>query len=656
MLEPQDLSPSREPMRAWLRFLPRVFVAAAVLALLVLCAASDPPKLAKGSFFSDGATYYSMTWSLVSDFDFEYAAGDLARVKREYPGGPSGIFLKRASGGFELDGSFPFVRQVKEDDKRIYFGKAMTYAVLAAPFVAVFGTPGFVVFNAVCLLIAWACAFAELRTRTGEGLAIIASGVLILATIAPLYIFWIQPELMNLAVISLALLAWRRDRPVLSALLFGIAGYTKPTHLLMAAPLGLAPFFTPGLAPARRFIEALRRGVVMVGCAIALFGANTLVTGEWNYQGGERKTFGSEFPFDRGELRDVTFGNSGEWMTTMKLGPLEEGEAETLGAGIAQSTTELDQMFVANLADFWVGRYAGMLPYFAPAFLALVFFLLVGPREKEGWFAVAALLIFFFVSIRILPGPTNWYGGGGTVGNRYFMAALPLAMLYLPRGRELTTALLGLTVSAMFLFPAWLSPVEHSLKPAMLASPSGGPLTLLRAERAMLNDLSFCTDPWRKKQPYDDVEGDPALHRPGAHHGYWLYFPDDGTFGREVVPQMLHPNGDPMEGYRVRRSESTEVLLRANEPVDWIDVTLVGAQTGDDVEIEAGGAAQRALVPPQGLVRFRVIPGPSVMYYDSFVYSVKARSRGVPLTAGPSTRSGEHTMIRLALHVSPRPQ
>lgn len=631
-------------------------MALVALSLLGLCLASDPPRLANGSFFSDGATYYSMGWSLVSDFDFEYTAADLARVKREYPGGPSGIFLKRSSGGFKLDGSFPWIKRVGEDDKRIYFGKAMTYAVLTAPFVAAFGTRGFLVFNAVCLLIAWVCAFVELRARTTEGMAAAASGVLIFATIAPLYIFWIQPEVMNLAVISLALVAWRRDQPMLSALLFGIAGYTKPTHLLMAAPLGLAPFFAPGRGVVAKSVEVLRRGAVMVGCAVALFGVNALVTGEWNYQGGERKTFGSEFPFDRGESRDVTFGNAGEWMTTMKLGPLEEGEVEALGAGIAQSPVELNQMFVANLSDFWLGRYAGMLPYYAPAFIALLFFLLVGPREKEGWFAVVALLIFFYVSIRILPGPTNWYGGGGTVGNRYFMAALPLAMLFLPRGREFLSALLGLALGTLFLLPAWLSPVVHSLKPATLASPVGGPLTLLRAERAMLNDLSFCTDPWRKKQPYDDVEGDPALHRPGTRHGYWLYFPDDGTFGREVVPDMNHPNGDAMEGYRVRRGESTEVLLRANEPVDWIDVTLVGALATDDVEIEAGGEAQRALVPARGQVRLRVVPGPSVMYYDSFVYSVNARSRGVSLSAALSTRAGDHTLIRLALHVSPRPQ
>lgn len=638
-------------MNAFMRWSPRGVLSVAALVLLGLCFRSDPSRLSEGRFFSDGATYYSMAWSLVGDFDLEYTAADLARVRREYPEGPSGIFLKRASGGFRLD-----LNRVPPEEKRLYFGKAMTYPVVAAPFVALFGTRGFLILNALCLIAAWLCVFAELRRQASDVVAMFASATLILATIAPIYIFWIQPELMNLALVALALSAWRFDRPVLSAVLFGIAGYTKPTHLLMAAPLGLAPLFEAGRPAARRVMETARRGAVMVGCTVLLFGVNTLVTGEWNYQGGERKTFGSEFPFERADLKDVTFGNSGEWMTTMKLGPLEEGEAEGRGAGIPQSPVELNEMFMANLVDFWVGRYGGVLPYFAPVFIALLFFFLVGPRAKEGWFALAGLLIFYLVSIRIIPGPSNWYGGGGTVGNRYFTAVLPLVMFLVPRGREFLVTVLGVAVSSLFLLPAWLQPVEHSLRPSRLASPPGGPLTYLRAERAMLNDLSFCTDAWRKKQPYDDVEGDPPIHRPGSQHGYWLYFPDDGTFGRETIPGMFQKDGEPMEGFRVKRGGSTEVLLRANEPVDWIDVTLIGMRTGDDIEVSAGAAPERALVPGLGSVRFRVFPGPHVMYYDSFVYSVRVESRGVSITQSPDSGQTEHALIRLALHVSPRPQ
>jgi len=296
-----------------------------------------------------------------------------------------------------------------------------------------------------------------------------------------------------------------------------------------------------------------------------------------------------------------------------------------------------------------------MLPYYAPAFLAFVLFLLLGPRTKEGGFAIVSLLLFAFISIWLLPGPTNWYGGGGTVGNRYFMAALPLAVYFVPKGRERIVMLLGIALSFLFLLPAWLQPMTYSATPSLLASRPDGALTRLRAERAMLNDLSFCTDAWRKKQPYDDVEGDAPLHRPGSRHGYWLYFPDDGTFGREVIPGMFHKDGEPQEGFRVKRGLPTEVLLRANEPVDWIDVTLTGMGTVDDVEIDAGGGNERAVVPGMGAVILRVFPGPYVMYYDSFVYSVRVRSRGVEVSVNPDAAPTEHTMVRFALHVSPRP-
>ena len=219
---------------------------------------SDPAKLSGGRFFSDGATYYAMTWSLASDFDLEYTPADLVRVRREYPEGPSGIFLKRASGGLEFTAGAPWLRRVPSDSKKVYFGKAMTYPVLAAPFVAALGSRGFLVFNALALLVALGCAFIEIRRRASEPVAAFASTVLILATVAPLYVFWIQPEALNLALVSLALLAWRMDRPLLSALHFGVAGYTKPTHLLMAAPLGLAPFFDVSSSVSRRALEALR--------------------------------------------------------------------------------------------------------------------------------------------------------------------------------------------------------------------------------------------------------------------------------------------------------------------------------------------------------------------------------------------------------------
>ena len=116
-------------MKAFLRWFPRVVMSLVALVLLGLSFRSDPSKLSEGHFFSDGATYYAMTWSLVGDFDLEYTATDLARIRREYPEGPSGIFLKRASGGFRFNGSPLPLTRVPQEEKRLYFGKAMTYPV-----------------------------------------------------------------------------------------------------------------------------------------------------------------------------------------------------------------------------------------------------------------------------------------------------------------------------------------------------------------------------------------------------------------------------------------------------------------------------------------------------------------------------------------------
>ncbi|MGH9390624.1 MAG: hypothetical protein ACRD1Z_13495, partial [Vicinamibacteria bacterium] len=53
----------------------------------------DYPRAA-GTFWSDGATYYAMAHSLAFDFDLLYEREDLARVFREFKGGPAGLFLK----------------------------------------------------------------------------------------------------------------------------------------------------------------------------------------------------------------------------------------------------------------------------------------------------------------------------------------------------------------------------------------------------------------------------------------------------------------------------------------------------------------------------------------------------------------------------------
>jgi hypothetical protein len=597
------------------------------------------------AFWGDSATYYAMARSLAEDGDLEYEARDLLRVRREYPSGPQGIFLKRAGGGYTFEGP-GLIRRVPPEEPRVYYAKAFVHPALAAPLVWAMGSRGLLVTNGLALAIALGLAYRELRRHASPGRALLAAGVLILATVAPVYLVWPTPEVVTLALIMAGLSAWRSDRPILSAVLLGVATYTKPYNLFLALPLGVAPLLPrptwKGLA------ESARRGVALAATVIGLFGLNKAITGELNYQGGERKTFYGRFPFDRDGAREITFGNSGIWMTTDHLGPLVEGQDDervTRRTGPARPAGEVEASFGRNLYYFWIGRFGGALAYYFPAVLALLAFLALGPRGRDGWLAVAALAVSWLFYIWMIP--DNWYGGGGTLGNRYFLNLMPLAVLLLPRGREVAVAVFGAAVSAVFLWPLWTSPIQHSLRPGDHATVP--PFRSFPPELTMLNDLSVFTELWRKKQSYGDTEGDPHKHWPADPKAYYLYFTDNGTYGRESREGAL--------GFWLRGAQAAEVILRALEPVRTIRARVAGGPAGDDVTIRIGGQEERLVVAPNEVREATFEPGRGFPYYDTFVHVIRMRSRhgGVePAPAGPERRR-LGAFVSFALETDRRP-
>ena len=117
------------------------------------------------------ATYHAMAWSLARDGDLRFEERDLARIRLEYPSGPQGVFLKRASGGLTIDaeGGFPWLRRVRPDEGRLYFAKAFAHPLAAAPLVAVFGTRGLTLANGLLLSAVLWLSFAVLRAARARG-------------------------------------------------------------------------------------------------------------------------------------------------------------------------------------------------------------------------------------------------------------------------------------------------------------------------------------------------------------------------------------------------------------------------------------------------------------------------------------------------------
>ena len=369
----------------------------------------------------------------------------------------------------------------------------------------------------------------------------------------------------------------------------------------------------------------------------ALFALNFALTGELNYQGGERKTFYGLFPFDeRADGAKVTFGNSGIWMTTDSLGPLVKGRDETHESrrtGPLRPPEELRVSFLRNLGYFWVGRFGGVLAYFLPALAALLLFLFAGPRRDEGWLALAALALSWLFYIWIIP--DNWYGGGGTVGNRYFLNLLPLVLFLVPKGREWALTSAGMLSLVIFVGPILGSPLRHSLRPGDHATTAT--FRMLPAELTMLNDLSIFTEAWRKKQVYGFM-GDPVKHWPADPTAYTLYFTDSGTSGRDSF--------EGRDGFWVKGGSEAEVILRALDikPVRQVVLDAAGGPAGDRLSCQLGGESATLNLRPGAHATASFAPPRGFPYYETYLYVLRCRS-----TSGGAGPNGSFVSLKLVV-------
>jgi hypothetical protein len=245
-----------------------------------------------------------MALSAAYDRDLSFERNDLERFSGLYRNPPEGLFLKRGKQlRIRLRGSPPFVNLVKLADKRndrLYFGKAFIYPVAVAPFVRAAGMNGFLVFHVLLLFGVCVCGYRFLSARSQPGPALLFTLAFVAATVVPVDAVFLPPEIFNFALVFFAYFLWlykevapARGTAFLrsgssdawAAILLGMATYSKPTNGLLIAPLVLLLFWR------RRFWRGAVVGAVCVLTTAGLFGINGLNSGEFNYQGGDRKTF-----------------------------------------------------------------------------------------------------------------------------------------------------------------------------------------------------------------------------------------------------------------------------------------------------------------------------------------------------------------------------
>ena len=591
----------------------------------------DFPHSAFG-FKSDEATYYMMASSLAEDGDLAYTRGDLERVWHEFPSGPVGVFLKK---GRTLNGA------PDPDPNRLYYGKSFIYPLFAAPFVKVFGTNGFLVLHAVLLPVVIFCGAMFLHARAPAVVSAIVSAGFVMVSVVAVYFVWLMPEVFNFSLVFLAYFCWlykevgnpeqtparmrwlfggRSD--LAAAVLLGIATFSKVTNGPMFAPIVLWQLWRSVGLKERRARGVVTSSAAFVLVVVGLFGINILISGEWNYQGGDRDTYYVEYPFQNAAPEH-------------ELG--QPKSREDFREDVIFNPRTFTSNLTHNLEYFFVGRHTGLLGYFFPAVFATAAFLLA-PRRRPGWqwLVLGAALLQGLVFI--VTQPYTWHGGG--VGNRYFFGGYGAMLFVLPPIRSLAAGFAEWAIGALFVAPMVLNPFFASFHPAENAK--SGPLRALPVELTLVNDLPVNNDPEHFRLWFGDTgRGDP---------GFLVYFLDNNAYGREAD-----------KSFWTRGGERAEFIIKTDRPIRRATFTLTAGPRPSNVRITIGSRKQDVHLNPEE-TREIAFAMPDGLPYEKEVHalawlaSIRSDTGFTPIFFDPKSTDSRYLGVRVLPVLEARPQ
>ncbi|MEZ5292265.1 MAG: hypothetical protein R2745_14390 [Vicinamibacterales bacterium] len=539
-----------------------------LLAAIVVCGAPpvaaqparDPAVAIVGGLKGDESTYIAIAASLADDGDLRFDARDYARFRQWYGTGPEGIFLKRDATG------------------QLRFGKAFVHGLLAAPFVRAFGLSGLLVLNVVLLLTAAAAGAWWASSGSRAGPAVAFAGLFVGASVVPLYGAWLTSDLANFVLVFLAFVAGvsrgvspvPRWRLAIALVLLALATFSKPIVLPLAAPLVLA---NAGWRTRRALGLAAGYAVLVA----LLFGANAWIAGEANYQGGARKTFYGRFPFDE---QGGTFETTGiDLATDTILTPVgDEGRAASV---------------LANLEYFVAGRHFGLVPFGWTWLLVFIAWLAV-ERRKQPWQWLLAAALGGVALVTVVWMPYTWSGGGGPIGNRYFLSVAGAVFVLMPPIRSWRPVALA-AVGLAFLWPAYRHPFLAAKEPWLATR--APQFEWLPLELTGASDFPVILDQGRGRVPQG--------HDP------------------QVFLALLDEDAGPArDGWvAVAPGETTELLVRA--PVR-LSSAVIGVRGRRPCTVTVASDAGRQVIAFEDTDRQDVdLPLPQVFSRDSYVSVVR---------------------------------
>jgi len=563
------------------------------------------------------------------------------------------------------------IAAAQKANERIFYSKSFIYSLALAPFLALFGFKGFLVFNMLLLFAMILLGWLYLRQFNAPLPSLLVSMTFFLLSASLIYTYWLTPETFNMFCVAAGLFCWLYGRELphsandlwyrfsrkprlfqvvsapftllrwlfatpdgrfyLAPIPIAVAAASKLPNVLFILPIVADALLEGGVrifnsraesadVPNRR--ATLLRAVIRFAAICAMFwlvfllfyGLQKVFTGDFNPYAGDRKTFYWHFPF--GEAGDV-------WEKGIRLSNDDYAD---------ESFYFNWRVLSHNLYYYVFGRFTGLLPYFFCTFVALWYFLRSLIKEKLVWNAGYATFrttvwqrrVFLALTVAasmfayIYMAPSNYQGGGGAFGNRFYLNIYPGVFFLMTTLSSLIPLTVGWIVGAAFLAQSLVNPFQTSTYPAFQAFRA--PFRWLPVELTLLNTLPTNVN---SKLTQSDPPGGTPLHR--------FYY-----FDENAVEQTSRE-------FFVRGEKQADAALRLFQPQQYLTVNVMNGPLANRVDVSVAGQTQTLDFAAALQTRQVVFPlNDAVPFFKSLVYPVSVRSQTgfVPkFTAGTGLNS-----------------
>ncbi|GAK49576.1 putative lipoprotein [Candidatus Moduliflexus flocculans] len=563
------------------------------------------------------------------------------------------------------------IAAAQKTNERIFYSKSFIYSLMLAPFLFLFGFKGFLVLNMLLLFGMILMGWLYLRQFNAPLPSLLVSMTFFLLSASLIYTYWLTPETFNMFCVAAGLFCWlykrelphsaddlwyrfsRRSRLLqivsapftllrwlfatpdgrfyLAPIPIAVAAASKLPNVLFILPIVADALFEGGVrifnsraesadVPNRRItiFRAMTRFAAI--CAtfwvvfLLFYGLQKVFTGDFNPYAGDRKTFYWNFPF--GEAEDA-------WEKGIRLSNDDYAD---------ESFYFSWSVLFHNLYYYIVGRFTGILPYFFCTFVALWYFLRSLIKEKLIWNAgygtfrvtvwqrrvFLALTVAASMFAYIYMAPSNYQGGGGAFGNRFYLNIYPGVFFLMTTLSSLIPLTVGWIVGAAFLAQSLVNPFQTSTYPAFQAFRA--PFRWLPVELTLLNTLPTNVN---SKLTQSDPPGETPLHR--------LYY-----FDENMVEQTSRE-------FYARGKKQVDAALRLFQPQAYLTIKVMNGPLANQVDVSVAG--QRQTIDFAAALQMRQVVfslKEYVPFFKSLVYPISVRSQTgfVPkFTAGTGLNS-----------------